>query len=238
MKVVSLILLYFLLFISYSFIGWIIESIFCSVNEKKINLNRGFLIGPYLPIFGFGALIIIIFFNKYANDLLALFVISSVTLTTLEYITSYAMEKLFKARWWNYYDHKFNINGRVSLTSAVGFGILSIVLVCMINPIYMNLLSIIPTFVLNTISIILLIIFLTDFCISLKIILDLNKSINNIKTDITNEISAEVKRILKNRKPLTKRLLNAFPGTEFDIKKIKLRWENIKNKQNKTKKLD
>lgn len=238
MEIVSLILLYFLLFISYSFIGWIIESIFCSVNEKKLNLNRGFLIGPYLPIFGFGALIIIVFFNKYTNDLLALFVISSVTLTTLEYITSYIMEKLFKARWWNYYDHKFNINGRVSLTSAIGFGILSILLVCIINPLYIELLEAIPTFILNIISTVLLIIFLTDFFISLKIILDLNKSINNIKTDITNEISAEIKKILKNRKLLTKRLLNAFPGTEFNIKKIKLRWENVKNKQKKAKKLD
>lgn len=236
MEKLSLVLLYFLLFISYSVIGWLIESLCCSAIEKRLNLNRGFLIGPYLPIFGFGALIIIIFFSKYSNDLLALFVISSVALTTLEYVTSYLMEKLFKARWWNYYDHKFNINGRVSLTSAIGFGLLSILLICIINPIYMNILNIVPTFILNIVSIILLIIFLTDLFISLKIILDLNKSINNIKTDITNEISLEIKRILKNRKPLTNRLLNAFPSTEFDIKKIKLRWENIKNRQNKNKK--
>lgn len=218
MEKLNLILLYFVLFISYSILGWVIESVCCSVIEKSPNLNRGFLIGPYLPIFGFGALIIIIFFNKYYNDLLALFIISSVTLTTLEYVTSYLMEKLFKARWWNYYDHKFNINGRVSLTSALGFGALSILLIRIINPTYMNLLTKVPTGILNIVSIFLLLIFMTDFFISLKIILGLNKTINNIKTDVTKEISLEVRKILKNKKSLTRRLLNAFPDRQFNTK--------------------
>lgn len=217
MKYVDLFLLYFILFISYAFIGWVIESICCSIIEKKINLNRGFLIGPYLPIFGFGALVIILFFNKYSSDLLALFVISSVTLSILEYVTSYIMEKLFKARWWSYYDHKFNINGRVCLESTIGFGLLSILLVCIINPLYITLLNTIPSIILNVIAIILLIIFITDLSLSFKIILDLNKSINNFKTDITNEVSKKVINILKNKKPLTKRLLNAFPDLKFKV---------------------
>lgn len=224
MKYISGFLFYFLLFIGYSFLGWIIESVCCSINDKKLVLNRGFLIGPYLPIFGFGSLIIIIFFQKYADDVLALFIIGMVFLTILEYITSYIMEKIFKTRWWDYYDQKFNINGRVSLKPSLAFGLLSVILIEFINPFYLNILNMVPVVILNIISTILLVIFLSDFFISLNIIFNLTRTMDTIKKDITGKISEEVKKRLKNRTTLTKRLLNAYPKAychlNIDLKKV------------------
>ena len=100
--------IYFLLFIIYSVVGWIIEIIDVAILNKKI-VNRGFLIGPYCPVYGVGALLMLIFLNKYVYDPFILFCMSFLICGILEYLTSYIMEKLFKARWWDYSSNKFNL---------------------------------------------------------------------------------------------------------------------------------
>ena len=215
------VLFYFLLFISYSFLGWIIEVISCSITEKKICINRGFLVGPYLPIFGIGAIIIIVFFSKYKDDLLALFIISMVSLTALEYFTSFLMEKIFRARWWSYERRKYNINGRVSLIPALGFGFLSVVLLNVINPAYIYILNKISIVTLEVISIVFLIIFITDLIISSIIIFSLRKKINSPNRDVTEEVNREVKKVLKAKTSLTNRLKRAFPNVNYNDKKKK-----------------
>ena len=126
-------LLYFALFLIYSFLGWVIEVASCSKIQKKF-VDRGFLIGPYCPIYGTAALIIILLLKKYENDLAVLFVMSIVVCSVIEYVTSYIMEKLFKTRWWNYSDKPFNINGRICLSNSFLFGFLGVLLVYFINP--------------------------------------------------------------------------------------------------------
>ena len=113
---------WFLLFLLYSIIGYIAEVVSCSITLKKIVLNRGFLIGPYLPIYGFGCLIMVWLLFRYEDDLLVLFIMSAFFCTVLEYFTSLLMEKLFKLRWWDYSNRKFQINGRVCLNNALLFG--------------------------------------------------------------------------------------------------------------------
>ena len=93
---------WFLFFFLYSVIGYIAEIAFVSIKTKKIVFNRGFLIGPYLPIYGFGSLILILFLRRYEEDPVVLFVLGAVFCTTLEYFTSLIMEKIFKLRWWDY----------------------------------------------------------------------------------------------------------------------------------------
>ena len=88
--------LLFLLFMTYSFIGWLMEVI-CKLIETKKIINRGFLIGPYCPIYGWGCLLITMLLNKYVDDPLVLFVMAIIICSILEYVTSYLMEKLFKA---------------------------------------------------------------------------------------------------------------------------------------------
>lgn len=203
-------LLYFLQFISYSFLGWIIEVISCSVTEKRLCINRGFLIGPYLPIFGIGSMTIITVLSKFKNNLVLLFIISVLSLSLLEYFTSFIMEKVFHARWWSYEKRKFNINGRISLFPSLGFGILSLLLLHVINPFYINLLYKLPLITRNVISIVLLIIFILDLIVSSVIIFSLRKKINNPNKDVTEDVNRAVKRVL------TGRLEKAFPNVKYN----------------------
>lgn len=125
--------MYFLLFIIYSFIGWSIEVIGVLVRDKRF-VNRGFLIGPYCPIYGFGGISIVFFLTKFMNDPIALFVMAIFICSVLEYSTSFIMEKIFKTRWWDYSDKKFNINGRICLETMWAFGALACFVMYIVNP--------------------------------------------------------------------------------------------------------
>lgn len=124
----------FLWLMIYSFFGWIYESILCSITSGSL-VNRGFLNGPVCPVYGFGALVVILAF-WWEPDIRVwnLFFSSMVLTCTLEYLTSWAMEKLFHARWWDYSQYRFNINGRVCLLGAVAFGAFSVLLIKVVHP--------------------------------------------------------------------------------------------------------
>ena len=94
------------------------------INKKRF-VNRGFLIGPICPIYGYGVLLILLLVGN-KGDILAVFLKSILICSLIEYFTSYFMEKLFKARWWDYSKRKFNLNGRVCLGTAIPFGILGL----------------------------------------------------------------------------------------------------------------
>lgn len=208
---------YFYIFIIYSFLGWLMEVLLVSFQQRKITA-RGFLIGPWCPIYGFGALFVTLLLKKYYEDPIVLFIMSFLLGTILEYITSYLMEKIFKARWWDYTNHKFHINGRVSLTTSLGFGLLGVILVYVFNPFFLKIISNIPNILFNTVMIIILLIFISDVIISFKIITNIKKeNFANIK-DITEIANEEFKKVLKNKSVFNKRLLNAFPHLKF-IKK-------------------
>lgn len=207
----------FYIFIIYAIIGWLMEVAIVSVKKRKITA-RGFLIGPWCPIYGFGALFITFLLQKYYEDPIVLFIMSFLLGTILEYITSYLMEKLFHARWWDYSDHRFHINGRVSLTTSLGFGALGLILVYFFNPFFLKIIKNIPTIIFNIIMIIVFVIFIVDIVTSYVIISNLKKEgYSNIK-DITEKANEEVKRVLRNKSIFNRRLLNAFPHLKFIIK--------------------
>lgn len=207
----------FYIFIIYAIIGWLMEVAIVSVKKRKITA-RGFLIGPWCPIYGFGALFITFLLKKYYEDPIVLFIMSFLLGTILEYITSYIMEKLFHARWWDYSDHRFHINGRVSLTTSLGFGALGLILVYFFNPFFLKIIKNIPTIIFNIIMIIVFVIFIVDIVTSYVIISNLKKEgYSNIK-DITEKANEEVKKVLRNKSIFNRRLLNAFPHLKFIIK--------------------
>lgn len=105
---------YFLYFIIYSFLGWFMEVCVSLWNKHKF-INRGFLIGPYCPIYGWGCLAIILVVGKDTSDILGVFLKAILICSLLEYFTSYFMEKIYNVRWWDYSNKKFNINGRICL---------------------------------------------------------------------------------------------------------------------------
>lgn len=198
----------FLLFMIYSIIGWIVEIIDIYFYTKKI-ANRGFLIGPYCPIYGVGAIIMTFIFNNANDDLFGIFAKAMIVCGILEYLTSYIMEKMFKKRWWDYSHRKYNLNGRVCLENIVLFGLSGCILVKFTNPFFIHLITIIPDYIANIISIILAIIFISDLVISVKIVSKL-KNVKFKSIDSTNEIKEKMYENL-NLNYITKRLINAFP---------------------------
>ena len=209
--------IYFLLFIIYSILGWIIEVIATS-KDTKCFVNRGFLVGPYCPIYGACSLIMILIIPKFKSIIL-LFIITMLICSIIEYVTSYIMEKLFKARWWDYSHVPFNLNGRICLKNSLYFGLLGVLLVRYVNPLVYNYLEIMSTNIVNVLFYIILIIFITDVIISFKVIFKIKETAKFIKKDNTKEITEKVKLILSNSY-LTKRLLNAFPTFKIIIRDI------------------
>ncbi len=120
-------------YLLYGVIGWVYETSLVSV-QKKTFVNRGFLTGPVIPIYGVGALLCYLVFWERREELLLVFVGSIILATILEYLTSLAMELLFHTRWWDYSQYRFNINGRVCLFVSVFWGILALLMLHMIHP--------------------------------------------------------------------------------------------------------
>lgn len=205
---------YFYIFIIYSVIGWFMEVVIVSSKKRKVTA-RGFLIGPWCPIYGFGALFITVLLRKYYEDPIALFVMSFLIGTILEYVTSYLMEKMFHARWWDYSDHRFQINGRVSLTTSLGFGLLGLILVYVFNPLFLRIIKNIPPLIFNVIIVIVLLFFITDVIVSFRIISNIKKeSFANLK-DATEKATMEIQKALKDKSIFNRRLLNSFPHLKF-----------------------
>lgn len=211
---------WFLLFLLYSIIGYIAEVVSCSITLKKIVLNRGFLIGPYLPIYGFGCLIMVWLLFRYEDDLLVLFIMSAFFCTVLEYFTSLLMEKLFKLRWWDYSNRKFQINGRVCLDNALLFGLGGILVVKVLHPFLSGVVYLLPSSITIWLAIILFFIFLFDFVESSYIIVRLKINVDNyIHKDATRKIKQEVLKAIRKHTTLTSRLLKAFPNLTSDANK-------------------
>ena len=217
---------YIVLFFIYSFAGWIMESILETARKKKF-VNRGFLIGPYCPIYGAGVLLITILLDKYNDDIFITFFMSLLICGTLEYTTSYIMEKIFKARWWDYSYRKFNINGRICLETLIPFGIAGTFIIFVANPFLLKYINMIPNIVMNIFSIIFLIIFVIDAIVSFKIILNLKEMTREFK-DNTIEISTKVKNIIKTKYRLYRRLVHAFPKIRDTV--LYDKWDAMKKK--------
>lgn len=125
---------YIIYFFYYSFLGWLLETCYSFIVLGYFD-NRGFLIGPICPIYGFGMLILSIWLYKYKNNKIKLFAISAIVLTFFEYATSFGLDAIFQLKWWDYTNDSFNINGRVSLYYAFAWGFISLIIIEFIHPI-------------------------------------------------------------------------------------------------------
>lgn len=214
--------LYFLIVISYSVLGWIMEVVVKFVEYKRI-INRGFLVGPYCPIYGLGALLVTIFLGGYLDRPVLLFVLGLVVVTSLEYLTSVIMEKVFHARWWDYSNDRFNINGRVCLVTMVFFGILSLGVLYIGNPFFMKLYSSLSDKALFNVCLVCGIILLLDFITSTIILVTFRKDREAFfAEDNTEEMSAKVrKEAISKISWGQKRLIIAFPNLKHVGDKLK-----------------
>ena len=122
-----------LYFFTYSFFGWILETIFCVLTLGVFN-KRGFLYGPVCPIYGFGAIILIESLKKIKTNTAGKFFISMIAFTIFEYVVSVVLESLFGLRWWDYTGEPFNFQGRISLAYSIAWGIIGTIFVEKIHP--------------------------------------------------------------------------------------------------------
>lgn len=229
---------YFLLFMIYSMAGWLLELI-CKYIDYKRFINRGFLIGPYCPIYGYGAIIITSLLYRYEKDPIVLFFMTILTCGTLEYFTSWVMERLFKARWWDYSKRKFNLDGRVCLGTLIPFGVFGIILTYITNPFLISLLDKINIKALNVFAVFLFTIFVIDNVISTIIIIGFRKTAIKVERegtrDDTEQITKKVREILAQKSWGYKRLIEAFPSLEAIKYKIQEITEEVKDNVNELK---
>lgn len=114
-------------FYFYCFLGWIWETCYVSVLKAKW-VNRGFMRGPFLPIYGSGAIVVLIFTLPFRTNPGLVFVVGMVSATILEYFTGVAMEQMFHVRYWDYSNQRLNLNGHICVTSSLAWGMFSVIL--------------------------------------------------------------------------------------------------------------
>ena len=185
-------------FIIYSFVGWVMESVFRSIIEKKI-INTGFLRGPFCPIYGIGAIIMLVFLERFQDKSILLFFIAITILTAWEYFVGVLLEKLFNTKYWDYSEHKFNFQGRICLTNSICWGILGVVFVRYIHPFIEGIIS----------KLDIQIIYYSITIISLVMLVDLITTIIKVKhikmtLEKVDKINKEIKEKLKEIKQISK----------------------------------
>lgn len=221
---------YFMLFIIYAVAGWICEVTLQLIQKHKL-ADRGFLIGPYCPIYGCGAILITLCLTPFNEHPIGLFILAMVLCGSLEYATSFIMEKAFNARWWDYSNMRFNINGRICLETLVPFGIAGLLIIYVFNPFLISMIGLMGENALNITSIVILVIFVADVIVSSKIIYNFKKTNKEVSQqeskDSTEIISEKVREILRNKSFLNRRLIEAFPDFTTILKK---KGEELKRK--------
>lgn len=180
---------YFVWFIIYSFMGWIYESTYCTIRKHHWE-NRGFLHGPIVPIYGVGALLASILFSEFpisgmqeASNL-KIFLICFFGSIVLEYTTSWALEKLFHAYWWDYSNVICNINGRVCLPASIGFGLAGILVVRVIYPFVSGMTHDTNVYLMEALSLVFMFLFGMDMALTISALTNFAKNFNRIENMI------------------------------------------------------
>ena len=246
----------FVNFLVYSFLGYIMEIIICSIQFKKL-VNRGFLFGPICPIYGVGAMLICWGLGQYESNPILVFVLGMLITSSVEYYTSYIFEKIFHNKWWDYSDRPDNINGRICIGNCIGFGAGAILIIYLFEPIILYGMSFMPDkliLIFATAAFVLLIVDLISSAIIAynlrsriivaeelkrdKIIM-LPKMLEKKYRDQIAKIRFKTNRIIKNYPDMAKNLqkeLDIVKKMVIDFKKDK-RKADIKRKKKNAKKM-
>ena len=186
----------------FSVLGWIWESIYCTIKERKWQ-NRGFLYGPLCPIYGFGSIVALFVYDlillgtvpklSWWMILLAGFFFSMI----LEYPTSYILEKKFHARWWDYSNLPLNINGRTCAITSIGFGIGAIIIMNYLIPSYEKILVIIPATIIAVLCVIFVALHSSDFTLTVSNLTNFQSNIDEIEKSFQDKMTEEVDKMFE-----------------------------------------
>jgi len=165
---------YFWYFIFYSILGWAVEVSFQTV-KKKTFVNRGFLNGPWCPVYGFGMALIIMLLSPFKNNIFFLFASAFVITSILEYFTAAVLEKIFNKKWWDYSKEPFNIKGYISLFFSIRWGFGVVLVMNLIHPLFVFLMSYLNNTFGHIILFLLLSSLIADFIVTVTEILKIKK---------------------------------------------------------------
>ena len=208
---------YFVWFMLYSVIGWVYESIFCSIQQRRL-VNRGFLNGPLCPIYGAGAILVLFLVGSLRNPVL-IFLAGALATGVLEYVTSWLLEKLFHARWWDYEDWRFNLHGRVCLAGVTAFGAMSVILIKGIHPLVAALTARMPPGALMTTAGVLLLLLLVDTAVTTMRLLQLNEKLRQVHQHVAALVSESRLHAEEMKKSVEERIASLRTnGIAFQMK--------------------
>lgn len=195
-------------FYFYCFFGWIFESTFVSVKNRKF-VNRGFMRGPFLPIYGSGAIMMLVVSMPFQENIFLTYVAGCIGATVLELVTGVLMEALFKVRYWDYSDQKINFKGYICLSSTIAWGFLTILMTEFLHKGVETIVFAIPGIVISLLTVVLTIYIIVDFTLSFKAALDLR------------DVLAGLEKAKEEMEHIQKRLdvLIAFASEELESRK-------------------
>lgn len=195
-------------FYFYCFCGWCVESTYVSIRTRKLT-NRGFLRGPFLPLYGSGAIVMLVVSMPFRDNIFLVYVSGCLGATVLEYVTGVTMEALFKVRYWDYSNQKFNFQGHICLGTTLSWGLLTVLLTRFVHVPVAKMVLAIPGSVLTAVTIVLTVFIGADFALSFKAAIDLKdllEKMKNTKTELLriqkrlDVIIASVGESLESRK--------------------------------------
>lgn len=217
-------------FYIYCVFGWCIESTYVSVKTRKIT-NRGFMRGPWLPIYGSGAIVMLICSIPFAGNIPLTFIAGMIGASVLEFLTGMAMEALFKVRYWDYSNRRFNIKGHVCLGNSIAWGVLTVLLTQIIHKPVSELVVSIPQKALEIVTTIWTLIIVADFALAFKVAIDLRNIL--VQVERAKEELSHIKKRLDVVIAVTADEINA--KKESAAHKIDGMMESIENTFEKSK---
>ena len=221
----------FCYFIVYSFMGWCLETVYATIRKKEF-VNRGFLLGPFCPIYGFAILSIIVLLKPIENNYIFLLLGSIFLTSIIEYITGYILETTFDSTWWDYSDEPYNLHGRICLKFSIIWGFISILILKVIHPYIEYIVNLIPPNPGVFLFYITLVYFILDFIITIITILKLKSLLTQLITsysELTDKF-LDFKLNLGNTKSIPElriKLDQLIDLAETKMNKKKSNFENI-----------
>lgn len=219
-----------LLFFVFSVLGWCMEVLLKYIQYHRF-INRGFLIGPYCPIYGSGIVFITVMVSILSgmeSSVGTTFSISFIGCGILEYAVSYYLEKRFHARWWDYSTKPMNLHGRIWIGNLILFGIGGTLVIEVINPIMYSLFALIPERSLYALTSIIILTMSADYLTSHFVMKFVKSSVESSEADNTESISKEIKLLMHNKSILYRRIADAYPDVIYRTDRINKRMREIK----------
>lgn len=213
---------YIFFYFLFAILGWVWESIYCTAQNQKWQ-NRGFLYGPLCPIYGFGSLFALFTYDLINKgdienlSVLEIFIVGFLLSMVLEYPTSYVLEKLFHARWWDYSNLPLNLNGRTSVPTSIGFGLGSILIMKILIPRAESFYLFLPNILVVILPFVLVGLHSSDLTLTVVNLTNFQKELDEIEENFQEKMTQRVDNFYRKKKmfnPKTLRSVVSFRMSE------------------------